>query len=203
MPYAAIYTPTLRVFHLANFSSQQRTISYRKMAARRIGKSSVNWAAMLERVHPDQQSNFAAFKAKSDGYLRRVLANPESLPKIDWSFYKNRVPVAGMVDTFQKQYEGLKIPFPNDTYTPAVEAQEKQAMEEVRKFIQESNERILSHQKELDHINSLLPFDQMTMEDFYDHFPDQALDTQKRPTFWPHTPEEQPGMEKRGEAAGH
>lgn len=31
----------------------------------------------------------------------------------------------------------------------------------------------------------------MTMEDFYDAHPDLALDPIKKPTFWPHTPEEQ------------
>lgn len=33
----------------------------------------------------------------------------------------------------------------------------------------------------------------MTMEMFYDLFPKDALDPVNRPTFWPHTPEEQPG----------
>ena len=32
----------------------------------------------------------------------------------------------------------------------------------------------------------------MTMEDYRDAFPEQALDPINRPTFWPHTPEEQP-----------
>ncbi|XP_071442385.1 ATP synthase subunit d, mitochondrial-like [Hetaerina americana] len=173
------------------------------MAGRRVTKSAVNWAAMLERVHPKQQGNFIAFKAKSDVYLRRVLANPESLPKIDWAFYKKTVPVAGMADAFQKQYESMKIPYPPDTATALVEAQEKQVMEEVKKFVQDSNARITDFQKELDHINSLLPIDQMTMEDYKDSYPELALDSEKRPTFWPHTPEEQPGMEKRDETAGH
>lgn len=45
--------------------------------------------------------------------------------------------------------------------------------------------------KQLAHINSLLPYDQMTMEDFRDAYPELALDPINRPTFWPHTPEEQ------------
>lgn len=31
----------------------------------------------------------------------------------------------------------------------------------------------------------------MTMEDYRDSFPDEALDPINKPTFWPHTPEEQ------------
>jgi F-type H+-transporting ATPase subunit d len=56
------------------------------------------------------------------------LANPEAAPKIDWAYYKTRVAVPGMVETFQKQYEALKIPYPADTVTSQVEAQEKESV---------------------------------------------------------------------------
>lgn len=42
----------------------------------------------------------------------RVTANPENPPKIDWAFYKSKVPVAGLVDQFQKAYTDLKVPYP-------------------------------------------------------------------------------------------
>jgi F-type H+-transporting ATPase subunit d len=41
------------------------------MAARRITQSSINWTALAERVPENQKGYFTAFKAKSDGYLRR------------------------------------------------------------------------------------------------------------------------------------
>lgn len=33
----------------------------------------------------------------------------------------------------------------------------------------------------------------MTMEDFNDAYPEQAMDTVNKPTFWPHEPEDQLG----------
>lgn len=39
--------------------------------SRRIAQSSINWAAIAERVPPNQRTNFTAFKSKSDKYLRR------------------------------------------------------------------------------------------------------------------------------------
>lgn len=33
----------------------------------------------------------------------------------------------------------------------------------------------------------MLPYDQMTMEDFYDAHPELALDVNNPQTFWPHT----------------
>lgn len=43
------------------------------MASRRIAQSSVNWAAIAERVPPAQKTSLTAFKSKSDKYLRRYL----------------------------------------------------------------------------------------------------------------------------------
>ncbi|XP_058461869.1 ATP synthase subunit d, mitochondrial [Malaya genurostris] len=161
------------------------------MASRRIAQSSVNWASLAERVPSAQKTNLTAFKSTSDKYLRSVLANPETPPKIDWAFYQKNVPIAGMVDKFQKAYEALQIPYPSDTLTSQIEAQEKQVRDEIAIFVKESESRIAEHQTQMAQIKSLLPFNQMTMEDYRDAFPDQALDTVNRPTYWPHTPEDQ------------
>ncbi|VEN44606.1 unnamed protein product [Callosobruchus maculatus] len=161
------------------------------MAAKRIAQSSINWAALSERVPEHQRGTYLAFKAMSDNYLRRVLANPEKPPAIDWSFYKQKVPVAGMVEEFQKQYSALTIPYPPDTVKPQLDAQEQQVKSDIEKFKAESNARISEYKKQLAHLESLIPFDQMTMEDYRDAFPEDALDPINRPTFWPHNKEEQ------------
>lgn len=120
-----------------------------------------------------------------------VLANPENPPKIDWEAYKKVVPVAGMVDNFQKQYEALKVPYPADSLTAQVDQQKQVVVKEIEQFVSSSQSRIAEHEKAIAHLKSLLPYSQMTMEDYRDAFPEQALDPINRPTFWPHTPEEQ------------
>ena len=159
--------------------------------AKRIAQSSVNWAALAERVPAEQKVSLAAFKIKSDSYLRRVLANPPEPPKINWAVYKNAVPVAGMVDNFQKQYEALKIPYPADTLTSQVDAQWNEIKKTIDAFCAESNNNIANFQKQIGEIQALLPYSQMTMEDYRDAYPEDALDPINKPTFWPHTPDEQ------------
>jgi len=161
------------------------------MAARRIASSSINWSALSERVPKDQKPFYNALKARSDQYLRRVLANPEAAPKIDFAAYKSKIPIPGLVDSFQKQYDALKVPYPADKLTTAVNAQEKEMEQKVKDFIQQSNVRIQNCQAEIAKWDDVLPYEEMTMEDVKDMFPDQTLDPLRRPTFWPHTPEEQ------------
>ncbi|CAH0398923.1 unnamed protein product [Chilo suppressalis] len=159
--------------------------------AKRISQSSINWVALAERVPAEQKGNLAAFKVRSDGYLRRVLANPPEPPKINWSVYKQSVPIPGMVDNFQKQYEALKIPFPADTQTALVEAQWVEVKKAIEAFVVESNGQISKYENEIKATKALLPFDQMTMEDYRDAFPEDALDPINKPTYWPHDAEEQ------------
>lgn len=163
------------------------------MAAKRISQSSVNWAALAERVPVDQKTNFLAFKSRSDKYLRAVLANPDQSPKIDWSAYKNKVPIAGLVDSFQKSYESLKVPYPADNLSAEVDKLRSQLTSEIAAFKKDSEARIATHKAEVERIKSLLPYAQMTMEDFRDAHPELALDPINKPTFWPHTPDIQPG----------
>lgn len=59
-------------------------------------------------------------------YVGRMTANPESAPKIDWAFYKKNIPVAGLVEKFQKDYESFTVPYPPDNYTSQIEAEEKE-----------------------------------------------------------------------------
>lgn len=41
------------------------------MAAKRIAQSTINWAAIAERVPSEQKSQYFAFKAKADTYIRK------------------------------------------------------------------------------------------------------------------------------------
>jgi F-type H+-transporting ATPase subunit d len=167
------------------------------MAARRLAASSINWAAFAERVPENQRPNFLALKARTDNYLRRVNANPAEPPKIDWAMYKSKVNVPGLVDTFKKQYEALQVPYPADTVTPKINEQEKLAASETSRFIAESNQRIKDYEARIAKWATVLPYEEMTLEDFYDAHPDKAIDVNK-PTFWPHDAEEQPGYVEPG-----
>lgn len=77
-----------------------------------------------------------------------------------------------MVDTFQKNYEGIKIPYPPDNVTSQVVAQEGQVKTDIQQFKSASDSRINEHQKAIDHLKSLLPYEDMTLEDYRDAFPD-------------------------------
>lgn len=145
----------------------------------------INWAAIAERLPESEKSNFAVFKAKADQHLRRMTANPESLPKIDWAYYKKHIAAASLVESFQKQYETLSIPYPADKYTAAIDAEEKQANTMIEQFIQDLTKANEDYKQQIGKLEASVPVSEMTMEEFAINYPNDALSSE-RPTCWPH-----------------
>ncbi|XP_053613506.1 ATP synthase subunit d, mitochondrial-like [Plodia interpunctella] len=161
--------------------------------AKRFGKPSINWAELDKRVPPDQKPNFLVFKAKSESYWRRVNASPPEPPKIDWEAYKKTVPIPDLVDKFKTAYEGFKVPMPTDTMSAKVDEQWKSLEPQIKAFCAEQQKYIDQATKDLAAVNALPKFEEMTMEIYYDMYPETRFDPVRKPTFWPHIAEEQPG----------
>ena len=53
---------------------------------------------------------------------------PEAPAKLDWATYKNAIPIPGLVDKFQKEFESLKVPYPADNYTSKIDVLEKEVV---------------------------------------------------------------------------
>jgi len=171
------------------------------MAARRIANSSINWTAFAERIPESQRPQFLAFKAKSDGYLRRVNANPAEPPKLDFSAYKGKVAIPGLVETFQKQYEALKIPYPTENLTPKIEGQKTEMAAKIKAFVAESNDRIKNYHAQVAEFDKIIPYEEMTMQEFAEYHPELVVDTVNNPTLWPHVAEAQIGYKEEGAVA--
>ncbi|KAK7112680.1 ATP synthase subunit d, mitochondrial-like [Littorina saxatilis] len=165
------------------------------MAARRIAKSAVDWVAFKERVPARQQEFYRAFKHRNDLFVNKVHQYPAELPKIDFAVYKARLPNPALADEFQKAYEGLNIPYPADKSSAVkqIEDEEKSAGALSKAYIAERQAEISDAKLLLSKIDSLPKPEEMTMEMYAYYFPDLAIDPVKRPTFWPHIPNIQPG----------
>lgn len=53
-----------------------------------------------------------------------MLALPSEPLKIDWAAYKSKITIPGLVENFEKSYNAVKIPYPEDKYTAAIDKTE-------------------------------------------------------------------------------
>uniref|UniRef100_A0A0N4ZND0 ATP synthase subunit d, mitochondrial n=1 Tax=Parastrongyloides trichosuri TaxID=131310 RepID=A0A0N4ZND0_PARTI len=77
----------------------------------RRASSVVNFAKVSEKLIPQHASEFQKLKSVNSTVSATVNELPSALPKIDFAGLKKQMPeYASVLDSLQKQYEGLKIP---------------------------------------------------------------------------------------------
>ncbi|XP_054762926.1 ATP synthase subunit d, mitochondrial-like [Lytechinus pictus] len=155
------------------------------MASRRLGKSVVDWAAFVERVPPNQKGQFNSLKGKFDALNARLSQMPEQAAVPKWDAYRKSVPVAGLVDKFEKEFSALKVPYPADTVSDNINTQEKEMDVMAAEFVKASNERIAKYTQEVNKLESMTAFEELTVEEFDEMFPEGKKMKEKYP-WWPH-----------------
>ncbi|XP_036398314.1 ATP synthase subunit d, mitochondrial [Megalops cyprinoides] len=157
------------------------------MSGRRAALKAIDWVAFAERVPPNQRAMFNGLKTRSDAIAARLRSLPETPALIDWSYYRSAVANVALVEEFEKKFTALQIPEPVDTQTSKIDTQEQEANKSAVAYVEASKVRIAQYEKELEKLKNMIPFDQMTVEDLNETFPETKLDKEKYP-YWPHKP---------------
>ncbi|XP_016967764.3 proteoglycan 4 [Drosophila biarmipes] len=167
------------------------------------GKTScqvVQLADLMKQVPSNQLKMFQMFAKKHEEYKDRVRKYPESLPPIDWEYYRQNVreEFVDWVKGYETKYDKLHSVFENrhamvdhKRYFEKVDEEAEVVKKAIAAYKAESNERIKKLTESLEFVKAMQPYDQMTMEEFCFARPHLAPDFINKPTFWPHTPEEQ------------
>ncbi|CAI4223215.1 unnamed protein product [Auanema sp. JU1783] len=81
-------------------------------AVKRVATSSVNFAKLGEKLIGEQAAELVRVKGQSGTFTAIINQHPSDLPKVDFAALKKAMPShAAVLDSLQKQYESIKVPY--------------------------------------------------------------------------------------------
>eukprot|EP00112_Aurelia_sp_Birch-Aquarium-sp1_P009916 Seg2146.1 transcript_id=Seg2146.1/GoldUCD/mRNA.D3Y31 product="ATP synthase subunit d mitochondrial" protein_id=Seg2146.1/GoldUCD/D3Y31 len=136
------------------------------MAARNAGKAVFDWVALSSKVPSVARAEFNGFRTRYENLRSSLASVPEKSPAIDWDFYAKTVSKAGLVESFKKQYEALKVPYPEDKESARIAAHKAEMEAEIKKEIADAHARATSLQEQLNKLKAEKPYEDMTIDEY-------------------------------------
>lgn len=157
------------------------------MATRAVVKVTADWSNLASRVHPTEVPKLNKLKSHIDATATKVSTLPDSLPKIDWAYYKAHASNPKLVEEIEKRYSSLKVSPPKAPESRLNELKKAQEEDEARykKFVVIAESYIHSTEVMKNKFSNMIPVQEMNMEDWTLTFPYWST-TIENPSIWPH-----------------
>jgi len=112
------------------------------------------------------KGEFGVLRSSFEASSSAMNALPSALESIDWDSYKAKVGDPSLVDAFKAQYAGLTIPYPVDTKSAGINAQQAEFKTEMAEYLTGSEERIAKFSASLAALHAEKPLADMTVEEY-------------------------------------
>nr|XP_039328983.1 ATP synthase subunit d, mitochondrial-like [Saimiri boliviensis boliviensis] len=118
------------------------------MAGRKLALKTIDWIAFGETIPQNQKAIANSLKSCNETLTSRLPTLSENPPAINWDYYKANVAKAALEDDFEKKFNSCA------------------------KWVPLSKARIVEYEKQMEKIKNLIPFEQISIEDLNEAFPE-------------------------------
>ncbi|XP_013402838.1 ATP synthase subunit d, mitochondrial [Lingula anatina] len=160
------------------------------MTAKRLTTTSINWALLGDKMskYGSKGTDYVrAFKQVNDKHLVRVSSLPESMPEIDFNYYKENVALPGFVEKLEKEYKALKIPYPEDRHNvlETISKNEAKSKADIEKLQKVADAFIYQAERDIKALSILPKVEEMQNDMLFEYFPQLYNDYVNDPQMAP------------------
>lgn len=157
------------------------------MATKAVTRVAADWSKIMSRMSDTDVAKMNRLKAQFDATSVKVASLPESLPAVDWSYYKTHASDSKLVEEIEKKYAAMKVDRPKANPKRLEELDVAKMQDQVRfkkfcEYAQSSIEAATIVKKKFD---TMIPVKEMSMEDWTLTFPHWST-TIENPSIYPH-----------------
>lgn len=155
------------------------------MASKAVARVKCDWAKLTQNGRPENVQRINQLKATFDSTAVKVSSLPDSLPQIDWSYYKQHASDPKVVQDIEKMYGSIKIKRPAPPANRLEELNyhhnmDKKRFEKFTTYVQEYMESIEIVRSKFE---KMIPINEMNMEDWSLTFPHWSFTIDTPPTW--------------------
>ncbi|MFH4981955.1 hypothetical protein AB6A40_008664 [Gnathostoma spinigerum] len=147
--------------------------------AKRVAFSSVNWKALADRLTSKHAAELSALKGQNSHFSGIISLLPADLPKYDFAALKKEMPShAAIIDSLQKQYESLKIPYGTipEKYVKEIEEWKEYNNARIKLHDMKTTDKAVEVSKVEEKWAHAPPVEHFSHQHFVEYFPDQFYD---------------------------
>lgn len=155
--------------------------------ARAVAKVKVDWSALASQVSKSDLPKLNRLRSQMDATGVKVAGLPDTLPKIDWAYYKTHASDPELVEQIEKKYSAIKIEPPKAPSKRIDDLKLAQMQDEARleRFSQVAKSYIEAAEVVKTKFENMIPVKDMTHEDWALTFPQWSF-SMENPTLPPH-----------------
>lgn len=157
------------------------------MASKALTKFNVDWSKIMAGASEKELPKLNRLKAQCATTGIKVTSLPESLPQIDWNYYKQHASNPKIVEDIQKNYVTIKVEAPKVPANRLQDLQLAQHQDEERfkRYCEVANDFVRAIEVVKTKFENMIPVKDMTMEDWSLTFPHWTTSIE-HPSIYPH-----------------
>lgn len=133
----------------------------------------IDWKNVLLKMAPEDRTSVIQLRSLNQDLKRQLFDIKASYPKFDWKHYKANVSNAFILAQKDKLKTFKLKSYDLTSNLELLESRREIELENVAKKLEESSKEIEKMQEELHKLENCKPLDEMTVEDYYEMYPEE------------------------------
>eukprot|EP01135_Chromosphaera_perkinsii_P005583 Nk52_evm2s354 gene=Nk52_evmTU2s354 len=124
-----------------------------------------NWSGLVHKLPEAARPELAVLRAKYTDLQSKLETLPDKKPEINWAYFKSVISAPGIVERYQKEFDSLNVPKPENKALANIEKNEAEFKKQGEQARENTMKMIADLEAKLNAIHAERPLDELTVDE--------------------------------------